>query len=142
MDRKSYLISTILTLPLFIISTALGRVYDAAPYESDQGFASLAQIVAMILMVVIAVWTVRRLHDIGRSGWFSLLLIPPATLFFLIYTLITPSKDEGNKWGDKSTQVRVFGIKTNGVLKVIAITLIALVLSFISLVFYSVLIEF
>lgn len=140
MDRKSYLISMLFVFPLFIISTALGRAYDYAPYETEQGFASMARIVALTLMVVVVVWSIRRLHDIGRSGWFSLLLIPPATLFFVIYALVAPAKNENNKWGDETTQVRVFGIKAKGVFRITSIVLTALLTSFISIVFYSVLI--
>lgn len=140
MDRKSYVISMLFVFPLFIISTALGRAYDSAPYETEQGFASLARIVALALMVVVVIWSIRRLHDIGRSGWFSLLLIPPATLFFVIYTLVASAKNEDNKWGVASTQVRVFGIKAKGVIRISSIVLLALLTSFISLVFYSVLI--
>jgi uncharacterized membrane protein YhaH (DUF805 family) len=82
MDRKSYAISMLFVFPLFIISTALGRAYDSAPYETEQGFASMARMVALALMVVVVVWTIRRLHDAGHLDGFSLLLIPPATLFF------------------------------------------------------------
>ena len=140
MDQRSYLLSMLFVFPLFIISTALGRAYDSAPYETEQGFASMARMVALALMVVVVVWTTRRLHDAGRSGWFSLLLIPPATLFFLIYALVAPAKNEDNKWGEASTQVRVFGIKAKGVLRITGIVFIAIFASFVSLVFYSVLI--
>jgi uncharacterized membrane protein YhaH (DUF805 family) len=44
--------------------------------------------------------SVRRLHDIGRSGWFLLLaIIPLIGLIILIYWACQPSDPQPNKYG-------------------------------------------
>ena len=45
--------------------------------------------------------TVRRIHDIGLSGWFILLgLIPTVgNLIILVFALI-PSQGKANRWGE------------------------------------------
>jgi len=42
----------------------------------------------------------RRLHDIGRSGWWQLLsLIPVIGVLVLIYWYIQPGDPEANEYG-------------------------------------------
>lgn len=42
---------------------------------------------------------VRRLHDIGKSGWFLLLGLIPLVGLILLYWFVQPSGD-ANDWGD------------------------------------------
>lgn len=42
--------------------------------------------------------SVRRLHDINRSGWWALIAFTVIGLFVLLYWAIQPSKDEGNRY--------------------------------------------
>ena len=47
---------------------------------------------------------VRRLHDVGRSGWFVLLgLIPVVGELVLLYFLVQPSQPESNAYGPPPT---------------------------------------
>ncbi|MDM0011358.1 DUF805 domain-containing protein [Variovorax sp. J22P168] len=42
----------------------------------------------------------RRLHDVGRSGWFLLLgLIPLIGSLVLLYFMVQPSQPESNEYG-------------------------------------------
>eukprot|EP01012_Entosiphon_sulcatum_P028805 TRINITY_DN34958_c0_g1_i1.p1 TRINITY_DN34958_c0_g1~~TRINITY_DN34958_c0_g1_i1.p1 ORF type:complete len:127 (-),score=27.05 TRINITY_DN34958_c0_g1_i1:30-410(-) len=41
----------------------------------------------------------RRLHDIGKSGWFQLLMIIPLVNLVLIYFFVQPSQPEANAYG-------------------------------------------
>ena len=44
--------------------------------------------------------SVRRLHDIGRSGWYLLVgLVPLIGPLFLIFWCLSDSQPETNKWG-------------------------------------------
>ena len=44
--------------------------------------------------------TVRRLHDVGRSGWwFLIILIPLIGILVLLYWMIKGSEQGANKWG-------------------------------------------
>lgn len=45
--------------------------------------------------------TVRRLHDVGRSGWFVLLaLIPVIGAIILLVWEVTAGQPEKNQWGE------------------------------------------
>ena len=47
---------------------------------------------------------VRRLHDIGRSGWYYFIaLVPLVGIFILLYWLCKPSVPQANAYGDART---------------------------------------
>jgi len=41
----------------------------------------------------------RRLHDIGRSGWWQLLMLTVVGVLLLIYWMVQPSRPAGDKYG-------------------------------------------
>jgi len=45
----------------------------------------------------------RRLHDIGKSGWFLLLGIIPLVNFYLLYLMVQPSDPAANNFGEPPT---------------------------------------
>jgi uncharacterized membrane protein YhaH (DUF805 family) len=58
---------------------------------------SLASLALLLPGIGVAV---RRLHDIGKSGWWILIsLIPLIGWLIAIYWAIQPSQTETNKWG-------------------------------------------
>jgi uncharacterized membrane protein YhaH (DUF805 family) len=62
-------------------------------------FGILSGIVGLVLLLPGVAVSIRRLHDIGKSGWFLLLvLIPLIGTLILIYFFVQPSKDEGNPY--------------------------------------------
>ena len=62
--------------------------------EALQGLAGL-----LLLLPAIAVGT-RRLHDIGKSGWFQLLaFVPVVGWLVLLYWFVQPSAAGSNAWG-------------------------------------------
>jgi uncharacterized membrane protein YhaH (DUF805 family) len=73
----------------FLVSAALGMVS-----QTLQGLFSLAVLVPSIAVGV------RRLHDIGKSGWFMLIwLIPFVGWIIMIYWACQPST-ASNEWGE------------------------------------------
>jgi uncharacterized membrane protein YhaH (DUF805 family)/cold shock CspA family protein len=66
------------------------------------GLATLALVVPSIAV------TVRRIHDIGLSGWFWLITFVPSvgSLIILVFTLI-PSQRHPNRWGPVPAGVRL-----------------------------------
>ncbi|CAN5553844.1 DUF805 domain-containing protein [soil metagenome] len=67
----------------------------AASMISDKlnGLASLA-----LLLPALAVGA-RRLHDIGRSGWWQLLMISGIGFLVLIYWWVQPTADDVSSYG-------------------------------------------
>ncbi len=79
---------------LFILSALLGWI----------GLGFIGAIIYAIFMLGIIVpslaVTVRRLHDVGRSGWFVLLsLIPIVGFIILLVWEVTAGQPEENQWG-------------------------------------------
>ena len=57
-------------------------------------------IVALALVLPSLGVGARRLHDIGKSGWFLLLhLLPIIGIIVLIYFWVQPTQPEGNTYG-------------------------------------------
>ncbi|MBB6465896.1 DUF805 domain-containing protein [Aminobacter carboxidus] len=90
----------------FGIDGALGRL-DAGMEEPIAGFALPGLFLLATLLPSIAV-TIRRIHDLGLSGWFYLLILLPYVggLIIFVFTLI-PSQKHENKWGPVPVGVRV-----------------------------------
>jgi len=44
--------------------------------------------------------SVRRLHDIGKSGWWILLSLIPIVGLIVLYWLVQPSVPEANEYGE------------------------------------------
>ena len=57
-------------------------------------------IAALALLLPALAVGVRRLHDIGKSGWFLLLSIIPLINLVLIYFFVQPSQPESNSYGE------------------------------------------
>jgi uncharacterized membrane protein YhaH (DUF805 family) len=57
-------------------------------------------IVALVFLLPMLAVGVRRLHDIGKSGWWLLIgLIPVVGGLVLLYFAVQPSQPESNAWG-------------------------------------------
>ncbi|MDT4844684.1 Inner membrane protein YhaI [compost metagenome] len=56
-------------------------------------------IAALALLLPALAVGARRLHDIGKSGWFLLLSIIPVINLVLLYFFVQPSQPESNTYG-------------------------------------------
>lgn len=82
----------------FAIDGSLGNL-DAGLEEPVAGLALPGLFVLATLLPALAM-TVRRIHDLGLSGWFCLLMLLPYAggLITLVFSLL-PSQKHENKWG-------------------------------------------
>lgn len=81
----------------FLISFALGIV-DAAMGMGETGL--LSTIASLVLFLPSISVAIRRLHDIGRTGWWLLLIfIPILGWIVLLVFYCTKSEDYANQWG-------------------------------------------
>lgn len=90
----------------FAIDAAMGNL-DSGMEEPVAGFALPGLFVLATLLPGLAI-TIRRIHDLGLSGWFYLLILLPYVggLIIFVFTLI-PSQKHENKWGPVPAGVRV-----------------------------------
>ena len=79
----------------FVINPMLG----ATPDQMGQG--GLLQIIfALALLVPSIALAVRRLHDIGKSGWWYLIVfIPIIGILVLLYFFVLDSQPGSNQYG-------------------------------------------
>lgn len=102
-SRKEYwmfvLFNVLFAFAAIIIDNNLGTII-----QTDFGFSSpygyvYVLYVSAVLIPGIAI-SVRRLHDVGKSGWYLLILLIPliGSIWFVIL-LLTDSKRGENKYG-------------------------------------------
>jgi uncharacterized membrane protein YhaH (DUF805 family) len=112
--RKEFWGFFLFTLIVFFTLFALGFLIDAAikAVTGNLEFGAFGYVPAFVfLLLTVLPWfavMVRRLHDIGLSGWFVLLYFVPGfnTLGVLVLGLI-PSKVGENPWGPVPAGVRI-----------------------------------
>ena len=73
----------------YIIALIAGMIIDASI-----GTSFVQYLAILVLWLPMLAAEVRRMHDVGKSGWF--ILIP----FYNIVLLCTPSNPGSNKYGD------------------------------------------
>ncbi|WP_187968425.1 DUF805 domain-containing protein [Aquibium microcysteis] len=96
---------------LAVLAVALAAlILDASVGNLDRdepiALAILAPLAVLALVLPSVAVTVRRIHDVGLSGWFVLLgLIPSVgSLIILVFALI-PSQKRPNRWGEVPADV-------------------------------------
>lgn len=78
-----------------LFSVLIGFIAGAV--EEVAGTSFIAPIVVFGLLLPSLAVGARRLHDVGRSGWFLLLLVAPLGPFFLLYWFVKDSGHGANK---------------------------------------------
>ena len=94
------LFNFIVNIVTFVIDLTLGSMITY-----DMGYVGLIAFLALLLPTVSV--SVRRLHDIGKSGWWILLAIIPIVNFIGIFVIIVFTIMEGeeqhNQYGNVPT---------------------------------------
>lgn len=104
--RKEYwmfaLFNVIFLIVAIILDNVLGTTIGDLPYGVFYFLYALA-----VLLPGLAVG-VRRLHDVGKSGWMMLIgLIPLIGAIWLLVLVCTDSQVGTNKWGENPKEVTV-----------------------------------
>jgi len=100
--RKEYwmfvLVQTIVMIGLMILDSVLGLDFELQGISLGYGYLYLIGIIVHFIPSLSVV--VRRLHDVGKSGWFYLLiLIPLIGWGWLLILYCIEGQKEDNKWG-------------------------------------------
>lgn len=97
--RKEYWMFTIFNIIFGGIAMTLDSVFGIA--IEGVGYGPLYGIYALVLFIPGLAVAVRRLHDIGKSGWMLLItLIPLIGVIWLLVLLLTDSNSEENLYGE------------------------------------------
>jgi uncharacterized membrane protein YhaH (DUF805 family) len=84
------------------LAVLLAPLYVVHPLaaSSQWWYVVLATLLIIVCTGLAALLAVRRLHDVGVSGWYALvLLVPVLNLPGLLLLLLLPSKPGQNRWG-------------------------------------------
>jgi len=96
--RMEYWMFNLVYLGLSIIAQILDNILGIAFMEYGAG--PISMILALGLVVPSIAVLVRRLHDVGKSGWMVLIsLIPIIGTIWLLVLLFTDSQRETNEYG-------------------------------------------
>jgi uncharacterized membrane protein YhaH (DUF805 family) len=100
--RKEYwmwtLYYTIVLLFAMVLDNVLGLNFEL--FGQDLGYGWLYLTVAITHLIPGLGIVIRRLHDVGKSGWFYLIILIPLIGFIWVLVLFcTDGVKEDNKWG-------------------------------------------
>jgi len=100
--RKEYWMWTLYCTIILLISMALDNLFGLT-FEflgQDLGYGWLYLIFGIIQFIPGLAVVIRRLHDVGKSGWYYLIILIPLIGFIWILVLLcTDGVKEENKWG-------------------------------------------
>ena len=100
--RKEYwmfvLVQTIVMIGLMILDSVLGLDFELQGISLGYGYLYLIGLIVHFIPSLAVV--VRRLHDVGKSGWFYFIfLIPLIGVIWLLVLYCTEGQKQDNKWG-------------------------------------------
>ena len=104
--RKEYwmfvLFNMIFTIVAMILDNVLGIAMEGIGYGPLYGLYALAMLIPGLAVAV------RRLHDVGKSGWMILIaLIPLIGSIWLLVLMVTDSNAGENQYGQNPKEVTV-----------------------------------
>jgi len=82
-----------------LIGVVLG-IADGIIVGFDSGIDPLSNLFSLATLIPGIALTVRRLHDVGKSGWWILLAFTIIGLLLLLFWYIQPADEGTNKYGD------------------------------------------
>ncbi len=79
--------------------------FFGAAYGGEDGAFQLTSIMFLVLLLPYLAVSVRRLHDVGLSGWLVLLeLVPLLGSVALLILMALPTVEQTNRWGPPPTR--------------------------------------
>lgn len=86
----------LLSLPLYGLIALAGQTESQVPMLAACG---LGLVVWLSVLTPLLAVTVRRLHDIGHSGWIALLIVVPFGSIFVLVFMLMPGAPGDNRFG-------------------------------------------
>ena len=101
--RKEYwMFVLVFYILLFLISSIPGII---GAILGSEGLLLLGSIMEVLLSLAFLIpglaVSIRRLHDVGKSGWWILInLIPLLGNLYFLYLMVKDSQPDANQWGE------------------------------------------
>lgn len=104
--RKEYWMFALFNMIFAVVAMILDNIFDLTVGELLYGVFYFLYGLA-VLIPGLAV-TVRRLHDVGKSGWMILIaLIPLIGIIWLLVLMVTDSNPGENQYGENPKEITV-----------------------------------
>jgi len=85
----------------FLVSFGLALIDGFAGLANKDGIGPLSAIYSLAVLLPSLALGVRRLHDIGRSGWWLLIVLVPVIGVIVLFVFsVLPSEPGSNEYGD------------------------------------------
>jgi uncharacterized membrane protein YhaH (DUF805 family) len=98
--RMEYWMFNLVYFFLAIIAQLLDNILGIAFWDYGYGYGPIYIIFALALLVPSLAVTVRRLHDVGKSGWMVfIVIIPIIGIIWFLVLMFTDSQPGRNEYG-------------------------------------------
>ena len=97
--RSEYWNYTVFIIVLSIVAELLDVKIAGVPYLDYYGFGTLSIILTIVTIVPSIAVSIRRLHDINKSGWWLLLALTVIGIIPLVYWACKKSDEKENRFG-------------------------------------------
>ncbi len=100
--RKEYWMFVLINIGISMVLSLIDRMLGLTMDSNDYGYGpgALSSIYSLAVLVPSIAVTVRRLHDINKSGWFILAaFVPCVGGIYLLYLLVSEGDRGQNQYG-------------------------------------------
>ena len=97
--RSEYWNFAVFVSILYIVAEYLDVKIAGVPYLDYYGFGTLIIILTIVTIVPETAVSIRRLHDINKSGWWLLLSLTVIGIIPLIYWVCKKGDEKENRFG-------------------------------------------
>ncbi len=97
--RSEYWNFAVFIIVLTIVADYLDAKIAGVSYLDYYGFGTLSIILTIVTIVPSTAVSIRRLHDINKSGWWLLLALTVIGIIPLIYWVCKKSDEKENRFG-------------------------------------------
>lgn len=102
--RKEYWMFVLYNILFSFAAALLDRMLGIS--WNSTGYGPLYAVYGLVIIIPNLAVLIRRLHDIGKSGWMLLVVfIPFIGPFWLLYLLIKDSEEEMNQYGENPKDI-------------------------------------
>jgi uncharacterized membrane protein YhaH (DUF805 family) len=99
--RKEYWFFTLFHIIFYVVCMLLDAILGTSAGNGDDGIGFLYLTYFLLTLIPSFALSVRRMHDIGKSGWMVLVsIIPIAGPIWLLVLTCMDSEMKTNQWGE------------------------------------------
>ena len=85
---------------LFAYSIAFCEAFSGGAYDYDNEFSVISSLFTLVNIIPNIALVTRRLHDVGRSGWWYLIVITVIGIIPFLYWVCKKGDTGPNKYGE------------------------------------------